>query len=80
MLRRREAFGCHGCEQKLGEVRLEDNKIRISRAWRANVTGMAAQEPGAEGLALPKSVKAAISASKSGERVDVNLDILYDDH
>src|ERR1700720_1607559 len=29
----------------MGEVRLDDNKIRIFGAWRANVTGLGAREP-----------------------------------
>jgi hypothetical protein len=40
-----------------GEARLDDNKIRISGARRANATGLGAREPRAEELALPKSVE-----------------------
>jgi hypothetical protein len=36
--------------------RLDDNKIRIFGARRADVTGLGAPEPRVEGLALPKSV------------------------
>jgi hypothetical protein len=40
-----------------GEVRLDDNKIHIFGARRTNATGLNAQEPCAEELALPKSVE-----------------------
>jgi hypothetical protein len=43
--------------QSAEEVRLGDNKIRISGAWRAAVTGFAAWDPHAAGLALPKFVE-----------------------
>jgi hypothetical protein len=39
-----------------GEVRLNDNKIRIFGARHADDTGLGAPEPRVEGLALPKSV------------------------
>ena len=38
-------------------MRLDDNKINIFGARRANVTGLGAREPPAEELALPKSVE-----------------------
>jgi hypothetical protein len=40
-----------------GEVRLDDNEIRISGARRANVTGLGAREPRAEELASPISAE-----------------------
>jgi hypothetical protein len=40
-----------------GEVRLDDNKIHIFGARRADVTGVGAWEPHVEDLALPKSLK-----------------------
>jgi hypothetical protein len=40
-----------------GRVRLDDNQTRISRARRADVTGMGAWSPHVEELALPKSLK-----------------------
>jgi len=53
----------------MGEVRLDDNKIRIFGAWRANVTGLGAREPDVEGLALPISVESGnLSFSKTGIR------------
>jgi hypothetical protein len=39
------------------EVRLDDNKIRIFGARRANVPGLCAREPRVGKLALPKSVE-----------------------
>jgi hypothetical protein len=38
-------------------VRLDDNKIHIFGARRANVTGLGAREPRAEELALPISAE-----------------------
>jgi hypothetical protein len=38
-------------------VRLDDNKIHISGARRANVTGLGARKPRAEELALPMSAE-----------------------
>jgi hypothetical protein len=40
-----------------GEVRLDDNKIHIFGARRANVTGLGARKPRAEELALPMSAE-----------------------
>ena len=40
-----------------GEVRLDDNEIRISGARRVNVTGLGAREPLAEELASPISAE-----------------------
>jgi hypothetical protein len=52
-----------------GEERLDDNKIHIFGARRANVTGLGAREPRVEGLALPKSVESGkLSFSKTGIR------------
>jgi hypothetical protein len=57
-LHRREALNCFAFDQKTkGEVRLDDNKIRISGARRADVTGLAARRARVEELALPKSVE-----------------------
>jgi hypothetical protein len=44
-------------QQSAEEARLGDNKIRISGAWRADVTGFGAREPSSRGLALPKFVE-----------------------
>jgi hypothetical protein len=44
-------------EQSKKEVRLGDNKIRISDAWRAVSLAFGAWDPRVEGLALPKFVK-----------------------
>ena len=40
-----------------GEVSLDDNKIHIFGARRANVTGLGARKPRAEELALPMSAE-----------------------
>jgi hypothetical protein len=48
-------------------VRLNDNKIHIFGARRANATGLGAREPRVEGLALPKSVESGnLSFSQTG--------------
>jgi hypothetical protein len=59
-----------------GRGTLDDNKIRIFGAWRADVTGLGAREPHVEGLALPISVESGnLSFSKTGIRwMLVNLD------
>jgi hypothetical protein len=43
--------------QSKEEARPGDNKIRISGAWRAAVTGLAHGSPHVEGVALPKFVE-----------------------
>jgi hypothetical protein len=45
------------CSINKGEVRLEDNKIRISDARRANVTGFHARAPSCRGFGIAKFLK-----------------------
>jgi hypothetical protein len=60
---------------------MDDNKIRIFGAWRANVTGLGAREPHVEGLALPISVESGnLSFSKTGIRwISVKCFIMSDE-
>ena len=41
----------------MGEVRLDDNEIRISGARRADVTGVGAWEPSCRGFGIAKILK-----------------------
>jgi hypothetical protein len=48
-----------------GRVRLDDNKIRIFGAWRANVTGLGAREPHVEGIGIASVESVNLSFGKT---------------